>query len=59
LHSPRAQWIDAFSTTLLDLSPQRGRERARRMACDLWDDLGHFDPVIAAEMEYESSLCDA
>jgi hypothetical protein len=59
LRSPRAQWIEAFSSTLLALSPRWGLVRTRRMACDLWDDLGHFDPVLAAEMEYESSLCDA
>ena len=59
LRSPRAQWVDAFSNTLLDLNPQWGQERTRRMACDLWPELSHFDPVIAAEMEQESALSDA
>ena len=59
LHSPRAQWVDAFSNTLLGLSPQQGEVRTRRLACDLWAELHHFDPVMAAEMEFESSLCDA
>jgi hypothetical protein len=59
LQSPRAQWVDAFSRTLVALRPPLGQQRTRRMACDLWAELGHFDPVMAAELEYESSLCDA
>jgi hypothetical protein len=59
LRSPRAQWVEAFSSALMDLRPHLGQQRTRRLACDLWGDLGHFDPVMAAELEYESSLCDA
>ncbi len=59
LRSSRAQWVDACSNTLLDLNPQWSLDRTRLLACDLWAELSHFDPVIAAEMEYESALSDA
>ena len=59
LHLQRAPWVDAFARTLLALNPQGSEARARDLAGELWRDLGHFDPVIAAEMEFESSLCDA
>ena len=59
LRSPRSQWIDAFSIAMLTLNPHWGSVRTHRMACDLWAEVGHFDPALAAELEYESSLCDA
>jgi hypothetical protein len=59
LRTPRGQWVDAFSSTLLELNPHWGLERTQRMACELWPELSHFDPVIAAELEHESALCDA
>jgi hypothetical protein len=59
LGTSRSQWIDAFSTTLLSLKPRQGEAAVRQLADELWAELHHFDPVMAAELEFESSLCDA
>ncbi len=59
LRTPRTEWIDAFSSATLALNPHWPAARARRMADDLFTEVGHFDPVMAAELEFESSLCDA
>lgn len=57
--SARAQWILSFSGTLLELWPMGDEHETQRIASDLWDDLGHFDPILAAEMHHESEFTDA
>ncbi len=59
LRTSRAAWIESFASAMLALNPHWGTDRAERVARELWADVGHFDPVLAAELEYESSLCDA
>ena len=56
--APRDPWIDSCFKQLARLRPRAWRAQLRRLAQSLWSEVGHFDPVIAAEMEHESSLDD-
>ena len=54
----RDQWIAACSQRLSALRPRVPTSECLSLALELWKDVGTYDPVIAAEMEYESSFDD-
>ena len=47
-------WIAGCASRLCELLPDAAPARMLELAKDLWTDVSTFDPVIAAEMEYES-----
>ena len=51
-------WVAACSRRLATLRPGGSRESCEALAQAMWADVGHFDPEIAAEMEYESAFDD-
>ena len=50
----RDAWIASCALRLRELLPDADPARALDLAKDLWTDVTTFDPMIAAEMEYES-----
>jgi hypothetical protein len=54
----RERWIAAFAWRTCSLRPEINWSDARAWAEALWCDLSHFDPSIAAEIEYESRSSD-
>lgn len=53
---PRNDWLGACTVRLSQLCPERGVSAMASAARSLWLDVAAFDPVIAAEMEYETWL---
>ena len=47
-------WIAGCMSRLCELLPDAAPAQMLELAKDLWTDVSMFDPVIAAEMEYES-----
>jgi hypothetical protein len=56
IHLSRADWIWICAAQLSRLRPDQDVESIVFVAKDLWTDVASFDPVIAAEMEYEAWL---
>lgn len=52
----RNDWLAACTARLSQLRPDQGVPAMASMARALWLDVATFDPVIAAEMEYETWL---
>ena len=52
----RNDWLAACTARLSQLRPDQGAPVMASMARALWLDVSAFDPVIAAEMEYETWL---
>lgn len=52
----RDDWLAACTLRLAQLRPDQGVQDIASMARALWLDVAAFDPVIAAEMEYETWL---
>ena len=50
----RTDWIWICATRLGQLRPDQSVECVAFVARDLWADVASFDPLIAAEMEYEA-----
>lgn len=50
----RSDWIGLCAIRLGQLRPDQSVECVAFVATDLWADVASFDPVIAAEMEYEA-----
>lgn len=50
----RDAWIAGCALRLRELLPDADPARMLDLAKDLWTDVSTFDPMIAAEMEYES-----
>lgn len=55
-HWLRSDWLAACTLRLIQLRPDQGTAAMAATARDLWLDVAAFDPVIAAEMEYETWL---
>lgn len=55
----REQWLAVCVRRLAELRPRDPPSATWRLAQEMWDDVGGFDPLIVAEMEYEASLSDA
>jgi hypothetical protein len=56
VHLSRADWVWICAARLSQLRPDQDVESIVFVAKDLWTDVASFDPVIAAEMEYEAWL---
>lgn len=54
----RQQWIEACAERLAELNPSLDRAACAAQAAELWSDVGGYDPLIAAEMEYEAGIFD-
>jgi hypothetical protein len=60
----RRVWIDRCADRLAALAagpvavPEEGFEHWRELATEMWEEVGSFDPFIAAEMESEASRLD-
>lgn len=52
----RRQWVSAFGRRMAALRPEHESREALVLAESLWEDLSHYDPEIAAEMEFEGGL---
>ena len=52
----RSDWLVACTARLGQLRPDQDVLALASMARELWLDVAAFDPVIAAEMEYETLL---
>ena len=52
----RNNWLAVCTARLDQLRPDEGLIAVASMARAMWLDVGTFDPVIAAEMEYETWL---
>ena len=52
----RNDWLAACAARLSQLRPDQGGPAMAAVARALWPDVAAFDPVIAAEMEYETWL---
>jgi len=50
----RTDWVWICATRLGQLRPDQSVECVAFVARDLWADVASFDPLIAAEMEYEA-----
>ena len=50
----KSAWIASCALRLRELLPDADPARMLDLANDLWTDVSTFDPMIAAEMEYES-----
>lgn len=50
----KTRWIGACGARLAALRPGLGSENARATARQMWPEVGHFDPAMAAELEHES-----
>ena len=50
----RDAWIAKCALRLQELLPDSDPVQMLDLAKDLWTDVSTFDPMIAAEMEYES-----
>lgn len=50
----RNDWLAACRVRLSELRPDQSAPVIESMALALWLDVAAFDPVIAAEMEYET-----
>ena len=50
----RDAWIARCALRLQELLPDSDPVQMLDLAKDLWTDVSTFDPMIAAEMEYES-----
>jgi len=53
---PRNNWLAVCTARLGQLRPDEGVIAVASKARAMWLDVGTFDPVIAAEMEYETWL---
>lgn len=49
-------WVAACTQRLIQLRPDQAAQVMASQARALWPDVAAFDPVIAAEMEYETWL---
>ncbi len=47
-------WIAGCASRLCELLPDADPAQMLDLAKDLWTDVSTFDPIISAEMEYES-----
>lgn len=56
---PREVWLACYIARLSELRPGEDQHRIASSARDLWPDLASFDPVIAAEMEYEENAYES
>jgi hypothetical protein len=54
----RAAWVDACAACLNELMPRLRAAEREALALSMWDEVGYFDPRIAAELEAESWLTD-
>ena len=54
INCTRDAWITKCALRLHELFPATDPAQMLDLAKDLWTDVSTFDPVIAAEMEYES-----
>jgi len=52
----RKDWVAACTHRLIQLRPDQAVSVMASLARALWPDVAAFDPVIAAEMEYETWL---
>lgn len=50
----REAWTATCASRLCELLPDADPAQMLELAKDLWTDVSTFDPMIAAEMEYES-----
>ena len=51
----RADWVAQCAQRLRELRPEQDPQRLAALVAEMWDEVGSFDPVIAAEMEHEST----
>lgn len=54
----RAGWTRRCRNRLAELKPLASRLSLEAVAKDMLDELGDFDPELAAEMEFESGALD-
>jgi hypothetical protein len=54
----RGQWIALCAQRLASLRPTMAGRPSLELAQQLWEEVGSFDPVIAAEMEHEALADD-
>ena len=50
----RIRWIGACAARLTALRPGLGSANAHEAARQMWPEVGHFDPAMAAELEHEA-----
>jgi len=51
----KAEWVAQCTQRLRELRPEQDQRRLAALVDEMWCDVGSFDPVIAAEMEHEST----
>lgn len=54
----RGQWIERCAQRFASLRPTLAGRPSLELAQQMWEEVGSFDPVIAAEMEYEAFADD-
>lgn len=54
----KVSWIGACAARLATLRPALGMANARASALEMWPEVGHFDPGLAAELEHEAGPMD-
>ncbi len=48
------RWIGLCASRLAELRPDEDEDELSALALELWNDVGGYDPEVAAEMEHES-----
>lgn len=54
----RAQWISACADRLIELRPTGDARMLQAIAREMFEVVGYFDPVLAAEIEHEGGMLD-
>ena len=55
----RQRWVEICAVRMRQLSPLLSDSHSLLLAERLWVDVGAYDPVLSAEMEFESGGLDS